>query len=259
MLEIKKLEPVRSEELIVHLKRDFPAAERVPMAFMRPLIYSGEMKAFYLMLDGKVAGYSICQTAGDYSYALVMYFAILPQYRGASLGGSFLELINEVYKNKKLLLEVEDPDYSSKAADYITKSKRIRFYNRSGFNFMPGYRVNQAGTKMLLMTKSGQTDDNAVEFWKTCYQNVLGSLFANLIRVYPYPYDFAGVKPGMYRHFKGGMYKVITVAKHSETDEYMVVYKPANSKTTWVRPAAMWNEYVEHNGKRVKRFTYSGR
>jgi hypothetical protein len=65
------------------------------------------------------------------------------------------------------------------------------------------------------------------------------------------------IKPGKYIHFKGNEYEVIGMASHSETLEEMVVYHALNDdEKLWVRPAAMWNEMVEHNGRRVKRFTH---
>ena len=54
------------------------------------------------------------------------------------------------------------------------------------------------------------------------------------------------LKPGKYRHFKGGEYELIGIAKHSETLEPMVVYKALyGDGGLWVRPADMWNEIVE--------------
>lgn len=54
------------------------------------------------------------------------------------------------------------------------------------------------------------------------------------------------------------MYELIGVATHSETSEDMVVYRELNGDVRlWVRPLAMWNEMVELNGLRVKRFTHS--
>ena len=61
---------------------------------------------------------------------------------------------------------------------------------------------------------------------------------------------------GKYRHFKGGEYEVLFVAKHSETLEEMVVYRALyGEQGVWVRPLSMWNETVEFEGKSVKRFT----
>ena len=60
---------------------------------------------------------------------------------------------------------------------------------------------------------------------------------------------------GRYRHFKGNEYEVIGIARHSETLEPMVVYKALyGDGGIWIRPADMWNETVERDGKRYKRF-----
>lgn len=67
------------------------------------------------------------------------------------------------------------------------------------------------------------------------------------------------IKPGRYRHFKGKEYEVLYVARHSETMEPMVVYRALyGERGVWVRPAAMWNEVVERDGVRSRRFTYIG-
>lgn len=67
------------------------------------------------------------------------------------------------------------------------------------------------------------------------------------------------IKTGKYRHFKGNMYEVIAIAKHSETLEEMVVYRALYGHgDVWVRPAAMWNETVERDGKTFRRFEYMG-
>ena len=67
------------------------------------------------------------------------------------------------------------------------------------------------------------------------------------------------IKIGKYRHFKGNEYEVLYIAKHSETLEPMVVYKALYGEGgIWVRPASMWNETVERDGKTFKRFEYIG-
>ena len=67
------------------------------------------------------------------------------------------------------------------------------------------------------------------------------------------------IKPGKYRHFKGNEYEVLGMGLHSETLEEMVVYRALYGDCgLWVRPAAMWNEMVEKDGKKIKRFSYIG-
>lgn len=71
------------------------------------------------------------------------------------------------------------------------------------------------------------------------------------------------VKLGKYTHSKtGNAYEVIGTAKHSETLEDLVVYKPLyDNKTSmlWVRPSKMFTETIELNGKKVPRFKYQGK
>lgn len=62
---------------------------------------------------------------------------------------------------------------------------------------------------------------------------------------------------GIYRHYKGNYYKVLHMAKHSETLEDMVVYQAQyGEKGIWVRPLAMFLESVCIDGKNVERFAY---
>ncbi len=67
------------------------------------------------------------------------------------------------------------------------------------------------------------------------------------------------IKPRRYRHFKGKEYEVLGVARHSETEEDLVVYRALYGDFgLWVRPVSMWNETVERDGKTFRRFTYIG-
>ena len=60
---------------------------------------------------------------------------------------------------------------------------------------------------------------------------------------------------GRYRHFKGGEYEVLGIARHSEDESPMVVYRPLyNDSGLWVRPADMWNEIVVRDGRTYTRF-----
>ncbi len=66
-------------------------------------------------------------------------------------------------------------------------------------------------------------------------------------------------KSGIYKHYKGNRYQLITIANHSETCEKMVVYKALyGDGEYWVRPLSMWEENVEINGNTVPRFKYEG-
>ncbi len=67
------------------------------------------------------------------------------------------------------------------------------------------------------------------------------------------------IEPGRYRHYKGGEYEVIGTARHSETEEELVVYRALYGEHgLWVRPRAMWDENVRtdaYDGPRFLRVT----
>ena len=65
--------------------------------------------------------------------------------------------------------------------------------------------------------------------------------------------------PGLYRHYKGNEYRVLGLARHTETEEALVVYQALyGARGLWVRPAAMFCESVEISGRRVARFERIG-
>ena len=69
--------------------------------------------------------------------------------------------------------------------------------------------------------------------------------------------DGMSVRPGIYRHYKGNEYTVIGIARHSETDEELVVYRPEyGDGSLWVRPLAMFQEMVTVEGKELPRFQF---
>jgi hypothetical protein len=67
------------------------------------------------------------------------------------------------------------------------------------------------------------------------------------------------VRPGRYRHYKGNEYLVLTVARHSETEEELVVYRcDYGDRSWWVRPRAMFQETVDVAGRVIPRFEWIG-
>lgn len=65
------------------------------------------------------------------------------------------------------------------------------------------------------------------------------------------------IKLGKYRHYKGNLYEVLGFGTHTETLEEVVIYKALYGEgKVWVRPKSMWNEIVEKDGVKYKRFEY---
>ena len=67
------------------------------------------------------------------------------------------------------------------------------------------------------------------------------------------------IRPGRYRHYKGNEYEVIDIARHSETEEEMVVYRKLyDDHSLWARPLGMFAENVLVKGQVVPRFEWIG-
>ena len=69
------------------------------------------------------------------------------------------------------------------------------------------------------------------------------------------------MKLGLYRHYKGGHYKVLGTCLHSETKEELVLYESINGDGItkyWVRPIEMFLEEIEVLGQKIPRFSYIG-
>lgn len=65
------------------------------------------------------------------------------------------------------------------------------------------------------------------------------------------------IQKGIYKHYKGNLYEVLMTARHSETEEWMVVYRALyGEKGVWVRPYEMFVDNVIFKGKAMKRFDY---
>lgn len=69
------------------------------------------------------------------------------------------------------------------------------------------------------------------------------------------------IEPGIYRHYKGNLYRVLSTGRHSETHEPFVVYeaqyasKEFGDFAIWIRPVSLFLEIVEHQGQKISRFT----
>lgn len=73
------------------------------------------------------------------------------------------------------------------------------------------------------------------------------------------PQPPVALQPGFYRHYKGGRYEVLHLARHSETEEWLVVYRPGEGNSGWwVRPLLMFTETLQVDGQEVPRFAWLG-
>jgi hypothetical protein len=70
-------------------------------------------------------------------------------------------------------------------------------------------------------------------------------------------FEIPKIEPGIYRHYKGKDYEVISVGLDTESHEPMVIYKPLYKSNVpfWVRPYSMFISKIEIDGKQISRFT----
>ncbi len=71
------------------------------------------------------------------------------------------------------------------------------------------------------------------------------------------------IQKGVYRHYKGNLYQVVDVVRHSETLDWLVLYHPlygdqVQQSTLWVRPFAMFVQMLELSDESIPRFAYVG-
>ncbi|MBN2306980.1 DUF1653 domain-containing protein [Candidatus Peregrinibacteria bacterium] len=65
------------------------------------------------------------------------------------------------------------------------------------------------------------------------------------------------IRAGIYQHYKGNLYRVIGIARHSEKEELLVVYREQGAEhDLWVRPYNLFKERINVGGQMVPRFKY---
>lgn len=71
------------------------------------------------------------------------------------------------------------------------------------------------------------------------------------------PDSSESIPMGRYRHYKGNYYELIGIARHSETDEKLAVYRPQYGDFgLWVRPLSMFLEKIQRDGQTLQRFAF---
>jgi len=133
------------------------------------------------------------------------------------------------------------------ATDLMLAAMRTPFYDK-----FP--RGQDADVDASRSTRSGSRRSGSV---RGCSRRVNAVFAAEEQK--PGTFWMNAIPIGRYRHYKGNEYTVIGVARHSETQEEMVVYRQEyGDYGLWVRPKAMFFEMVEVNGKTLPRFQYLG-
>lgn len=144
------LQPLGMKNLLPFLKlyhSAFPKYERKPLAMLLRTRRRGLADLYTLRGDdGSFAGL-LCTIRMD-NTVLLDYLAVSPERRGNGVGSSAVRLILEQYAGNRIVLEIEDPDED--CADRETRVRRLRFYERNGFQ-RQGVRAEVGGVRYELL------------------------------------------------------------------------------------------------------------
>lgn len=160
------------KQLYTHMKRDFPAEERVPCFFLKRAMKKGKVRAVYLKDNsGEEYGYMVYQIEKTLNVIYVMYFAIHPQFRSGGYGSVFLKQMQQKNKSGHIMLEVEDPAAAKDKKDQAVMERRIDFYSKNGFSVLPNSSIQLFGVPMLVMANTPLPINDFKTLFHKLYRN----------------------------------------------------------------------------------------
>jgi ribosomal protein S18 acetylase RimI-like enzyme len=151
------------------MKRDFQTGGLAPFSSIKRNLDKNIYDGFYLTDGGADVGYALITAPDSLKYALINYFAVLPEYRSKGCGSEFLRIIVSRYSGRVLVLEAEDPSAAESAELRSEAERRIKFYERAGFRVIPTKRAKIFGVDMLIMANSREENLDAREIMHALY------------------------------------------------------------------------------------------
>ncbi len=134
---MRTLNNIGSEQLRIvyreHITEDFPRGERRPLFAMEKMQREGRYDCYGYYQDDKLLAYACYILTQDGSYALLDYFAVIPELRGHGIGSEFLKCLKENASVKcGVFIEAESPDSAKTDGERRVRERRIRFYLSNG-------------------------------------------------------------------------------------------------------------------------------
>lgn len=113
------------------METQFHAGELKTLSTLEKLRAQGRYEVYGLWSGETLIAYALLALASDGRFALLDYYAVLPEYQSSGWGGKFLAALRRELNCEAILLEVEDPQYAPDAMEEAHFSRRIRFYERN--------------------------------------------------------------------------------------------------------------------------------
>lgn len=182
-----------------HIRGDFPRGERRPLFAMERMRKAGRYDCYGFYNGEKLLAYACCILAESGSYALLDYFAVIPELRDRGIGSEFLRgLRGNVSAKRGMFIEAESPDAAKSEQERQVRERRIRFYLSNGAEqtnsgcllFGVDYNILFITTNNAANEKDMEQLHHAVE---ALYQELYGRAYGRLCK--PYCKGNAGEAP----------------------------------------------------------------
>ncbi len=192
MYLVKKINPDELRKVYKeHIKNDFPRGERRPLFAMEKMREAGRYDCYGYYQDGNLIAYACYILTQSGSYALLDYFAVIPELRGQGIGSEFLQSLTGYLSAKcGVFIEAESPDSAKSENEKQTREGRIRFYLSNGAKqtnskcllFGVDYNILFIATDDVSNTQKKEGRHHAVE---ELYRELYGRVYGRLCKPYP--------------------------------------------------------------------------
>ncbi|MCD7918838.1 MAG: GNAT family N-acetyltransferase [Clostridiales bacterium] len=173
-----------------HIREDFPRGERRPFFCMEKLQKAGQYDCYGYYRDDNLIAYACYILTQNGSYALLDYFAVVPELRGKGIGSEFLRSLNgNVSAKCGVFIEAESPDSAKTEEERQTRERRIHFYPSNGAErtnskcllFGVDYNILFISTCDAVDTQEKGNQRHAVE---ELYHELYGRAYGRLCKPY---------------------------------------------------------------------------
>ncbi|TGE32156.1 GNAT family N-acetyltransferase [Desulfosporosinus sp. Sb-LF] len=149
---IRKMIPAELESIYQRIELDFAVGEYAPLNVLAKQIEKGVQQGSIFHNGENDVAYSICADGCANGYVLISLLSVYNDFRALGLGSTFLEALIRNYSLKQgVVVEVEKPENSRTDEERLLCEKRIKFYQKAGFNLVPNIDYSIWDVPMHLM------------------------------------------------------------------------------------------------------------
>ena len=183
-MEIRKLHDHEIKDFYSkHIQRDFPIFELRPLANIMGLLKEDLYVCYGYFNDENLLAYACLANTPELPYALLDYFAVVPNQRSNGLGGLFLQKLKDILPYEGLFIEAEAPEKVKDLDEQKLRFRRIDFYKRNGV-ILTNVKGPLFGTYFLILyfplTEKAATDEQILQGIMSIYRKITPALLFKL-------------------------------------------------------------------------------